>query len=852
MKVKSKRASSQASKVFTDREEPRKSFWKNYDFMCDCKKNDEGEIRVLVYYGIGGIGKSSLLNKLMLEMEEKLEEPLYVSFDFDIKQDCRAVLESMKNMLANKYKFSFPLFDMGLYLYAQKIGENVESPEIKGLVSKSPTLDLILSITSELPVIGFTSKVLGIADKAGAYLANLVSSHKKELYAIESKEPTELYQFLPYLFAQDLSDNLEKQQGPLVVFFDTYEQLVNEMAMGNSLNKDLWIRGENGLIQNIPNVLWVIAGREKLKWNAADWGESLEQHILGTLSPIDAENFLENAGISDGKLRGELYQLTKGTPVYLDLCVDRYFSLKDEGVTPSIEQFGDNEQTLIERFVRYMDDAKKEMVYFLSCLDSWTDEMIYGTGNTVLSGSFHAVTYQNVKGLSFISESEDNEYTMHQIVRKVLYENCPEILKKRAIDTVLTYCEDKLKSCNIYSAEFETYLNWTIECATKSLSDEETEAYFTEHLWEYCEQLFRAGRFDSAYIGIDKLYQYVSAKPESTLAAMTEYYRGKILMAEGKYEESEKALKNAAERYLLLVGALDDRYLEAVRQLSKCIYYLGRYEEAADRVKEVYETYVQKYGENDKRSALVLSEHSWYLSFMKHYHTALEEAEKSHHILEGLVEETDQAYLDSLRSLANAYFVLKRYEEALQSFQKVEELTRRKYGEDDLRTLTSYNNLAIILSQMGRQEEAMKLRIEVLEKRKELLGADHPETLSAQYNLAYSLANEKRYEEAVDMVREVWEKRRVILGEEHPAAIVALRRLKNYLAKTDRLEEQYECNRIYYNYLKESQGESAAETLDVLKRMIKILKSLHKDEEAEELMQKYRLLKKFINFRYPK
>ena len=135
MKVKSKRASSQASKVFTDREEPRKSFWKNYDFMCDCKKNDEGEIRVLVYYGIGGIGKSSLLNKLMLEMEEKLEEPLYVSFDFDIKQDCRAVLESMKNMLANKYKFSFPLFDMGLYLYAQKIGENVESPEIKGLVS---------------------------------------------------------------------------------------------------------------------------------------------------------------------------------------------------------------------------------------------------------------------------------------------------------------------------------------------------------------------------------------------------------------------------------------------------------------------------------------------------------------------------------------------------------------------------------------------------------------------------------------------------------------------------------------------------------------------------------------------
>lgn len=852
MKVKSKRASSQASKVFTDREEPRKSFWKNYDFMCDCMKNDDGEIKVLAYYGIGGIGKSSLLNKLMLEMEERLENPVYVSFDFDIKQDCRGVLESMKNMLANKYQFSFPLFDMGLYLYAQKIGENVESPEIKGLVSKSPTLDLILSITSELPVIGFTSKMLGIADKAGAYLANLVSSHKKELYAIESKEPTELYQFLPYLFAQDLADNLVKQKDPLVVFFDTYEQLVNEMAMGNSLNKDLWIRGENGLIQNIPNVLWVIAGREKLKWNATDWGESLEQHILGTLSPIDAENFLENAGIGDGKLRGELYQLTKGTPVYLDLCVDRYFSLKDEGVIPSIEQFGDNEQTLIERFVRYMDDAKKEMVYFLSCLDSWTDEMIYGTGNTVLSGSFNMVTYQNVKGLSFISESEDNEYTMHQIVRKVLYENCPEILKKRAIDTVLTYCEDKLKNCNVYSAEFETYLNWTIECAMKSLSDEEMEAYFTEHLWEYCEQLIRVGRFDSAYIGIDKLYQYVSDKSESTLAAMTEYDRGRILVAEGKYDESEKALKTAAERYLLRVGALDDRYLEAVRQLAHCVYCLGRYQEAADQTKMVYETYVQKYGENDKRPARVLSEHSWYLSRLKRYHTALEEAEKSHHILQGLVEETDQAYLDSLRSLANAYFVQKRYEEALQSFQKVEELTKRKYGENNLRTLTSDNNLAIILSQMGRQEEAMKLRVEVLEKRKELLGTDHPETLIAQYNLADALADEKRYEEAVTMVQEVWEKRKTILGEEHPETIKALRRLKNYLAHTEQWEEQFEYNRIYYNYLRENQGEGAAETLAVLNTMTKILRRLHRDEEAEELKQKYLILKKITNRRYKK
>ena len=57
MKVKSKRQVLQANKIFTDREEPRASFWKNYE-RCKNNMNGDGEIRVLTYYGIGGIGKT--------------------------------------------------------------------------------------------------------------------------------------------------------------------------------------------------------------------------------------------------------------------------------------------------------------------------------------------------------------------------------------------------------------------------------------------------------------------------------------------------------------------------------------------------------------------------------------------------------------------------------------------------------------------------------------------------------------------------------------------------------------------------------------------------------------------------
>ncbi|HOO63135.1 MAG TPA: hypothetical protein PK364_04325, partial [Synergistaceae bacterium] len=63
-----------AAYLFTDREEPVEAFWKNYEAIKAIKKgspDDRAVPRVLNYYGIGGIGKTTLLKKLMVEMREK-------------------------------------------------------------------------------------------------------------------------------------------------------------------------------------------------------------------------------------------------------------------------------------------------------------------------------------------------------------------------------------------------------------------------------------------------------------------------------------------------------------------------------------------------------------------------------------------------------------------------------------------------------------------------------------------------------------------------------------------------------------------------------------------------------------
>lgn len=294
MKVKKRSATPKASRIFTNREKPLEVFWNKYNQYRDSMKTGDPDISVLMYYGIGGIGKSALIEKIMSEMEEKLSSPQFVYYDFNIKQDSRSVLESIRNILVSDYKFSFPLFDLALYNYAQKIGEDVKSSEKQSFLSRSKVLSIVLGLVEMIPAVAVVATLMKCADSGISIIKNLLNKHTRELIEIEQKSPAELYVYLPYLFAQDLADNLENSEQPLVIFLDTYEKLVNEMlSVGEPLNNDVWIRGDNGLIQCVPNVLWVIAGREKLKWEVFDsgWSEALEQHLLGSLTQIDSIQF---------------------------------------------------------------------------------------------------------------------------------------------------------------------------------------------------------------------------------------------------------------------------------------------------------------------------------------------------------------------------------------------------------------------------------------------------------------------------------------------------------------------------------------------------------------------------------
>lgn len=748
MKIRSARKMPQANKIFSDREEPRLTFWRHYEEM-KSQLAGPSDIKVIAYYGIGGVGKSSLLKKLMEELQEQIKKPLFVHHDLGPVYEGRAVLEKIRNKLSEDYRFSFPLFDLSLYTYAKKLGENMEAPEIKSLADRSPILSTLFEYGEMLPGVGTLTQILSAADKGISFVRNLLSKHRKEITELDMLSQEELYAKLPYFFSLDLGENLKEAKEPLVFFLDTYEKMVNELSsIGEALNNDLWLRGEEGLIQNIPNVLWVIAGREKLKWTRfdAEWNEALDQHILGSLSYADSAGYLTAAGIKDETLVRELYDLTHGTPVYLDLCVDRYLAIS-ETKAPTIEDFGKDSYTLIERFVRYLDDAKKDIIYLFSCLGTWEKELMEEIAGRVIP-NFSISSYEKVKGFSFVSESAPGIYTMHQTVAETLFNSCPPMIKEKAVVEALAYYLKKLKLCSIFSEALPNYLRMAVKMSLLLYEDDEDYyAFYRQELEDIFASLYNAGFFHDLAGIFSPIYDRALRDETSLLSGLAQYTVANILKMEGKYHQSLDLNTKAVKIFTEHLGEDDVLTLLAQKHQASSLFDLERYDEALSLNREVVKRQREVLG--DRNPITIASTHN----------------------------------------LALTYFLTGQEEEGLALNKEVLEIQQQELGESHPDTLLTLGNIASFLSRTGRHQEALDMEQRVLEKRKEVLGENHPDTITALNNIAHTLALAEKYEEAILLCDEVLEKRTSLLGPLHPDTINALKNKIAYLSKLNRYDE---------------------------------------------------------------
>ncbi|CCX37028.1 putative uncharacterized protein [Clostridium sp. CAG:1013] len=414
-----------AERVFVDRVEPRQAFWQAFS----AAQQGVEEPMVLHYYGVGGIGKTSLHSQLVKELQERCPTAKYVELDFDFveRREPYRMMGLLKKKLSQTWNFQFPLFDVACYTFLCRIGEDGDQAEIESFVGGSQVLNFLCDAASMIPGTSMISGILKLVDEGVAVVRNLFSNKKQLLRSFESMDIRQLRDQLPIYFASDLRANLKKEKQPFVIFLDTYEKLVNEFAgVGEPLQSDLWLRGPQGLIPRLPNTLWVLGGREKLKWPQLDgpgtWNNVLHQYLLGALADSDAQEFLRSAGVEDPAARERICALSDGLPVSLDLYLEQY--LREGTVSDTVAP-----STLHERVVRYMSEEEKTACYLLAVLGEWTQDEALAFAQKA-GVPLSPTLLERLCGFSFILTQDGVTFHLMRKVGEVLRQYCPTSLSR--------------------------------------------------------------------------------------------------------------------------------------------------------------------------------------------------------------------------------------------------------------------------------------------------------------------------------------------------------------------------------------------------------------------------------------
>ena len=795
-----------AVRKFTDRDEPREAFNRIFE---DAQRHTD-EFNIISYYGIGGFGKTRLINELSKQLDkynadnEDLNKIAHVTYDFSRGTEKMFVLEKLRNLL-KKQGLSFPYSDALEATYNIKCGNPVYKTASEKDLLDNPMISIVADfIPGAKGLLSSLKTGKTIVEESTKYYKKIEKlwnvdkkNLDKELKAIGQLEINELEDKASYYFAQDMIHNTESVSDefrlPVVIFLDTYEELVNSYKAVDFANAyDIWLRDD--IIKTIPGVLWVIGGREKLKWDEEDdfWDGVVDEHELGDLSKADSFDFLRTAGIPE-ELLEDIYGVTGGTPLFLDLNVTTYYELLAAGKTITKESFGSSKEQVIERFLRYMDPADQYIAKLLAVLENWSDEEAESIGKATLP-VFYKDAYKAFIEHTIIIKDNDQRYYMHQQVQKVILEaakaNNAEMVNQIYIEKIKYLMSKDYKQMNI--SERFTVADKIVSVFEMAEFDNDI---YTE-MYNKCSSLFSSFYKDGIYTRLYEIYRRLSKTVDMSYHSAYYIYHNYRLACENYayYRNSTdltyeglSAIHNA--RMALYSwpysDQLDKNHLACRNIQAHLLINLGKFDAAKELFEKNYQEASEKYGSDSFEAmqrhnnlGIVYDKMGDYEESLKIYTDVYNTACTS--------LGSDNVYtLKSLNNMALDKYRLKDYDAAFEDYSRSYVLSERKYGLKKRDTLTSLNGMAKTEAARGNYKEAIELYDKLYENSEGIYeGNDYAFLIS----LAYAYKNDGNRDKAMSTLYDLQNIYRNYYGENH-IQTARISKLINELISSEALDQ---------------------------------------------------------------
>jgi len=813
---KAKRVSNGADKkaivkMFADRVIPRKAFWDAYE---SCKEPDS--IYVLHYFGIGGIGKSRLIKKLCEELDGYGEankfSPIYIHTDMkaDPLKDELKFMDILRDAFKAVPGARFRRFDISHLIYSKAVneeydpdGKDIFSPVAEVLESAAggfePIAQLMDFTTAAFETAIDNTKLL-IAAKS--FVTNLSRKKREKAEKLENtkddiRSSTELLEKIRKSFILDMQENMDPDINkqlknchlPIVIFIDTFESLVNPLnTVGVREVNAYWLseadREPSGLIPSLPNVLWVIAGRERL-----DWPQRYKDGFYredGTLTQIPLEYlgredsclYLEAAGVEDEALRHELYDLTYGFPQYLGLCADINERIKDKGIAPTIKDFGDERDELPSRLTEYMDDRTRSILYVLSLLPYWTYDIASDILSSIPSLSFTEEHYNIIMDLSMVSEEGAGVYYLSPLVsdsfRRLGRQKSPHLMKN-ALERIAEFCHRTLTPLSPSSEEYEKTLTFMARVLSEGATDEEAYALYTNTLKKHFDRMISQGFLHNAYSAALHLPKRNDSETKYSAAVKRDTANMLLLLKKSSPAAvKEQISRDAEEAFHMsshLFGEGSAEAMEAQLVYIRTLISLGERKKAARMLEELRCASSLLFGRSlyYRASSLLASS----LKELKQTSLASEILKELYDNFDAFsfTDETEgeRQRIHLISALAKAYADLDNEEEAGKLFKESYERTYKSYGENHPLTYQAMSDCLIASSYFMSAE----LPFDLFKLMEAVYDMELPEELDTEM-LESVEAIASQYLLGTKLNIAIYNARRAMLGDDHPDTVIAL------------------------------------------------------------------------------